>query len=315
MVQANAGNDVTYDSPPGSLQLDGTASSSPGRQIVSYKWYIVDQPEGANAAFDDDTSSKPTLSGIDRPGTYRVFLVVTDDLGDKSEENPYEAPEAAFANIMVKTAYKGLVMPAAGQRNWDSYVNQAINQLDETANYAETHKIEDHPNCQATTTELNELTGHAGAFNADAMHRHTHRWVMGARGHKADTGALEGGLASGVYAAARVAGTLTIKRVGYTMLDGGKPDDDNTAQWQFGLYKIGTTEFESAAWAQANVIATFTPQPPSTPHSPLQGTTDALDVSVGPDEILILKIDQVPTGTNAETGDGLDITIEAEATG
>ena len=72
-----------------------------------------------------------------------------------------------------------------------------------------------------------------------------------------------------------------------------------------------TAEFEGAAWDQATTIAFFEPQPPSTPHQPLQGTSDPINVTVGPDEVIILKIDQIPTGTNAETGDGLDIVIEA----
>ena len=73
---ANAGMDVTYFIDQ-TLTLDGTGSSDPNGDDLTYKWTIVTQPEGAMASIDAPTAAQTELI-TQTPGTYEVELVVND---------------------------------------------------------------------------------------------------------------------------------------------------------------------------------------------------------------------------------------------
>lgn len=68
------------------IALDGRASYDPEGQDITYAWDVLDAPTGSAAAFDDPTSSTPTLSW-DVVGYYTIRLVVND--GEKDSAADY----------------------------------------------------------------------------------------------------------------------------------------------------------------------------------------------------------------------------------
>jgi len=73
---ADAGVDATYFLDQ-TLTLDGTGSSDPNGDELTYKWTITSQPDGASASLEDPTAASTALV-TDTPGTYEVELVVND---------------------------------------------------------------------------------------------------------------------------------------------------------------------------------------------------------------------------------------------
>lgn len=81
---ADAGPDQTWSS-NGMALLDGTASSDPDGDPLTYHWSVVAAPQGADARFDDPYAAQPTLQTA-VSGTYVVELVVHDgEVGSRSD--------------------------------------------------------------------------------------------------------------------------------------------------------------------------------------------------------------------------------------
>jgi hypothetical protein len=66
--------------------FDGSASSDPNGDLLSYRWSLVSAPPGSSASLANDTSAQSSLTS-DRPGAYVVSLVVSDGLLDSSPVN------------------------------------------------------------------------------------------------------------------------------------------------------------------------------------------------------------------------------------
>lgn len=77
---ADAGSDqnVTIGS---LVTLDGSASSDPDGDTLTYNWSFTSRPIGSNAAFSDSTVVNPTFTA-DVDGTYVISLVVNDGTVD-----------------------------------------------------------------------------------------------------------------------------------------------------------------------------------------------------------------------------------------
>ena len=84
--QADAGSDFTIDEGTTGA-LDGSGSSDPDGNIVTYEWAITDNPDGASVSITDADNTDPTAtfdaSGADVDGdqVVEVTLAVTDDDG------------------------------------------------------------------------------------------------------------------------------------------------------------------------------------------------------------------------------------------
>lgn len=69
----------------GLVALDGRASCDADGDALTPTWELVSAPAGSAWRLDDPTSWRPRL-GVDRPGPYRIRLVVRDDRGNASLE-------------------------------------------------------------------------------------------------------------------------------------------------------------------------------------------------------------------------------------
>ncbi|GEM_PF-3639865 len=112
---ADAGLDQT--APRGSLvTLDGTASSDPDADPLTYAWRIVGAPTGSAATITDLTASAPSFV-LDERGTYLVELVVAD--GEASSVPDVVTLEATgnFAPIAVADGSPEIFLPGAALLN------------------------------------------------------------------------------------------------------------------------------------------------------------------------------------------------------
>ena len=73
---AKAGPDQSV-SVGSTVQLDGSRSSDPDGDRLYFKWSFVSMPAGSQARLSGSTTVRPTFVA-DRPGTYKVQLVVND---------------------------------------------------------------------------------------------------------------------------------------------------------------------------------------------------------------------------------------------
>lgn len=171
---------------PQVVNLDGTGSSvGDGSSITIYAWKLA-KPAGSAAVLSDPAASKPTFSA-DIWGVYAVFLVVTNDIGQTSKTAPREAPDSAFAWIVVEASTSQLVLPASGQRNWTDYVNRAISVLRALKDTFDGHGIADH-DTTATGAQLDTLTQ---GGDATGLHTHGPADLAGAKAGVAALGVIE----------------------------------------------------------------------------------------------------------------------------
>ncbi|HEX2042258.1 MAG TPA: PKD domain-containing protein, partial [Acidimicrobiales bacterium] len=78
--------------------LDGTGSSDPDGDPLTYSWRLLSMPAGSAAALEDSSSTKPRFVA-DRAGAYEAELVVSDGKADSSPDvvNVTAAPPPAIA--------------------------------------------------------------------------------------------------------------------------------------------------------------------------------------------------------------------------
>jgi len=118
---ANAGNDKEVIT--GSVfSLDGTKSSDPEDDQLTYSWSILSKPDGSKAVLSDSTFKKPTVK-TDLSGDYLYSLVVSDGINTSlSDEvkvtvvsnNP---PVALAGNDQTKTEH--LTVSLNGSESYD----------------------------------------------------------------------------------------------------------------------------------------------------------------------------------------------------
>jgi hypothetical protein len=80
---ANAGPDQSIHA-NGLVTLDGSGSSDPDGNPITYAWSFLSRPPGSSAAFSNPAAVNPTFVA-DQPGNYVIQLIVTDSLGAASQ--------------------------------------------------------------------------------------------------------------------------------------------------------------------------------------------------------------------------------------
>jgi Glucodextranase, domain B/K319L-like, PKD domain len=84
---ANAGPDQTSGVQVGdAVLLDGSGSSDPDGQPLTYSWSLMVVPPGSTAALSDPTSVQPHFVA-DKPGTYTAWLTVNDGATDSAPDD------------------------------------------------------------------------------------------------------------------------------------------------------------------------------------------------------------------------------------
>ena len=80
---ANAGKDKIITLPTTSISITGSGSDSDGT-IVSYKWTVISGP--VTPTLSGAASTKVTVSGLTKAGTYKLQLEVKDDAGATAKD-------------------------------------------------------------------------------------------------------------------------------------------------------------------------------------------------------------------------------------
>lgn len=78
------------------ITLDGSTSSDPNRDLLTFRWSLVSNPTGSTSTLNGTDSPKPTFSP-DLPGTYVFGLVVSD--GQLPSAMAYTTVNAGVANV------------------------------------------------------------------------------------------------------------------------------------------------------------------------------------------------------------------------
>ena len=141
-ITAAAGNEVQESEISPSLSksltvsaIQDTESGALNVNDFNYEWYFIDKPLNSSISIDETSSpsnkSTVLLNSIDTWGTYRIFVVATNQSTSiKSEDNPLRADERNFINITVKSTNNNLEKPASFQRNWKEKYDKLVDVVD-----------------------------------------------------------------------------------------------------------------------------------------------------------------------------------------
>ena len=141
---ANAGPNqrITNASLPSNPVMAGSGTFfAPATAIASFLWVIVEKPTGSAAALSSTTVQNPTLNTVDLPGTYLLFLRVTDDNpggAEQSEGDKLLADSSAFVSIRAELP-EGLVIPATSERDYNDMVDEWAVDIDANQTTMDTH--------------------------------------------------------------------------------------------------------------------------------------------------------------------------------
>lgn len=253
---------ITYASLPTTQALTGSGTPGTGAaSIVSYSWTIIDQPPTSAASLSSGAVQNPTLNGITVTGTIRVFLVVTDDDGNVSENDPAAAPDSAFADVAASTQYLDLIKPAASERNWTDNVNDWADALDTLGGTV----------IPATTSTQGTVQLSEAAQNAAAPVAVTRdRMLMSLR-------------ATGKIAATSMAGnpaqsllqfpiqeSCTLVGASYAFADGGTT---GRTDYTIDIYHQSASEYAANTFSVGDKVITFTVEAPGTSNIPVVGVS------------------------------------------
>jgi ethanolamine utilization protein EutQ (cupin superfamily) len=103
------------------VTLNGSGSSDPDGDLLTFSWAFTSIPSGSNAILDEPNSVNPTFTA-DMPGTYVVSLVVNDGTVD-SEPDTVTISTINVAPIADarpdQSVYVGDLVTLDGSKSWD----------------------------------------------------------------------------------------------------------------------------------------------------------------------------------------------------
>jgi hypothetical protein len=126
---------------------DGGSFDPDAGSIVAWSWTLLYRPPSSAAALTGAATSTPVLNTVDKEGTYRVFLKVTDDNipAEDSESDQYKAPDSAFCLVVHKTQLHDWRIPATSERDWADIVYTMWMDIDDllpsTSQWDVTHQL------------------------------------------------------------------------------------------------------------------------------------------------------------------------------
>lgn len=135
---ANAGNDKNYLTGT-SITLDGTGSSDPNGDTITYSWTLNSRPGGSSAVLFGEATSTPSFTA-DLDGDYEIGLVVNDGSMPSTEDvvtitaiTP-GVPAAPLTDTGQTTCYdaSGNVINCTGTGQDGEYTSIAMNFTDNT---------------------------------------------------------------------------------------------------------------------------------------------------------------------------------------
>lgn len=177
---ANAGGDqqVTVEA---TVRLDGSPSSDPDGDVLTFKWTLSAIPDGSVAKLDDDTTAKPTFVA-DTAGSYQARLVVNDgELSSKSEVVAITAkdPDAPVAEAgQDREVTVGLEVELDGSQST----------VDASASISYQWALESKP--EESTAELDTADAEMPKFTADKLGDYLVKLVVGDGEHDSDADAV-----------------------------------------------------------------------------------------------------------------------------
>jgi hypothetical protein len=144
---ADAGPDQTFavaDLPVATVTLAGSGTpGTGGSSITGYLWALVSKPAGsACAIIAGGTTNAPQIGPLDVWGNYRLFLVVTDNLGNASANDILTYQEGADATARLTDAVvylrvggdlTGLEKPVASEQNWTEAYADLVGEVETLA--------------------------------------------------------------------------------------------------------------------------------------------------------------------------------------
>lgn len=133
---ADAGPDQTFafSALPAAPVMAGSGTDPDLGAITGFLWEILEKPAGSAAALSSTTAQNPTLNDVDIPGTYLLFLIVTDDQAETSDDNPLTAPASARVHVNAETQYSALVKPSRGEHGWEQKYWDTVDEVDDLRN-------------------------------------------------------------------------------------------------------------------------------------------------------------------------------------
>lgn len=115
-AEAGPDMDLFFDGLGATATLNGSGSSDPENDTLTYSWTIVSAPSGSSAIIANPTSVSPTLTP-DKVGSYLISLVVSDGLhlseADYMTITTFNLPPAVEAGND-QTVYKGEATTISG---------------------------------------------------------------------------------------------------------------------------------------------------------------------------------------------------------
>jgi len=84
------------------IDLNGSASSDPNGDVLTYQWSIVSAPSGSTAVIVNPTSMTPSITP-DLPGIYGIQLVVNDNSSDSAPDTVNLTVRVRVPNVVGQT--------------------------------------------------------------------------------------------------------------------------------------------------------------------------------------------------------------------